>query len=58
MIIEYDSRAYVGIETSQEINSVSLDNIIVNKLRERGSLRTQQGDNLHGSTDSEIFFII
>ena len=43
------------LETSQDIDSSSLDNIIVEKLRERGSLRTQQGDNLHGSTDSEIF---
>ena len=26
---------------------------MVEKLRERGSLRTEHGDNLHGSTNSE-----
>lgn len=41
MIREYDGRSYVGVETSQEIDSASLDNIMVEKLRERGSLRTQ-----------------
>ena len=41
------------LETSQDIDSSSLDNIIVEKLRERGSLRTQQGDNLHGSINGE-----
>ncbi|WMV15303.1 hypothetical protein MTR67_008688 [Solanum verrucosum] len=54
-IREYDSGSYVSVETSQEIDSVSLDNIIVEKLRERGSLRTQQGDNLYRSTDDEEF---
>ena len=53
MIREYNNRSYVGVETSQEIDSASLDNIIVEKLRERWSLRTQKGDNLHRSTDGE-----
>ncbi|KAH0642617.1 hypothetical protein KY290_034208 [Solanum tuberosum] len=53
MIREYSSRLCVGVATSQEIDSVSLDKIIVEKLRERESLRTQQGDNLHGLTDDE-----
>ncbi|KAH0714401.1 hypothetical protein KY284_007306 [Solanum tuberosum] len=56
MIREYDSGSYVGVETSNEIDSVSLDNIIVENLRERGSLRTQQGDNLYGSTNDEEFY--
>ena len=56
MIREYDSRSYVGVETSQEIDSASLDNIIVQKLRERWSLRTQKGCNLHGSTYDEILY--
>ena len=59
MIKEYYSGSYVGIDISQEIDTVSLDNIIVEKLRERaGGLRNQQGDTLHGSTDNEDFFII
>ena len=33
MIREYDSRSYVGVETSQKIDSSSLGNIIVEKLR-------------------------
>uniref|UniRef100_M1BZN7 Blight resistance protein SH20 n=1 Tax=Solanum tuberosum TaxID=4113 RepID=M1BZN7_SOLTU len=53
MIREYDSGSYVGVETSHEIDSVSLDNIIIGNLRERGSLKTQQGDNLHESIDDE-----
>ncbi|KAH0641105.1 hypothetical protein KY285_037691 [Solanum tuberosum] len=53
MIKEYGSGSYVGVETSQDIDSVSLDNIIIGKLRERGSLKTQQGDNLHGSIDDK-----
>ncbi|KAH0730992.1 hypothetical protein KY289_002180 [Solanum tuberosum] len=53
MIRVYGSGSYVGVESSHEIDNVSLDNIIVEKLRERGSLRTQQGDNLHGSTNNE-----
>uniref|UniRef100_M1DWY1 Uncharacterized protein n=1 Tax=Solanum tuberosum TaxID=4113 RepID=M1DWY1_SOLTU len=53
IIREYGNGSDVGIETSHEIDNISLDNIIVEKLRERGSLRTQQGDNLHGSTDGE-----
>ena len=55
MIREYNNRSYVGVETSQEIDSASLDNIIVEKLRERGSLKTQQGDNSHGSIIDEKF---
>ena len=55
IIREYDSRSYVGVKTSQEIDSASLDNIIVEKLRERGSLKTQQGDNSHGSIIDEKF---
>uniref|UniRef100_M1DN96 Uncharacterized protein n=1 Tax=Solanum tuberosum TaxID=4113 RepID=M1DN96_SOLTU len=53
MVREYGSRFYVSVETLQEIDSVSLDKIIVKKLRERGSLKTLQGDNLHGLTDDE-----
>uniref|UniRef100_M1DQW8 DUF4219 domain-containing protein n=1 Tax=Solanum tuberosum TaxID=4113 RepID=M1DQW8_SOLTU len=53
MIRVYGSGSYVGVETSQEIDSVFLDNITVGKLRERWSLKTQQGDNLHGSIDDE-----
>ena len=53
MIREYDSRSYVGVETSQKIDSACFDNIIVEKLREMGSLRTQQGYNIHGSSDGE-----
>lgn len=30
-----------------------LDNIIIEKLRKKGSLRTQQGDNFHGSITNE-----
>ena len=48
IIREYDNGSYVSVETSQEIDIVSLENIIVQKLRERGSLRTQQGETLHG----------
>ena len=32
---EYRSGSYVGVETSQEIDSASLDNIIVEKFGER-----------------------
>ena len=31
MIDEYDSGSYVGLETSQEIDSIFLDNIIIKK---------------------------
>ena len=48
IIREYDNGSYVSVETSQEIDIVSLENIIVEKLRERRSLRTQQGETLHG----------
>ena len=48
IIREYENGSYVSVETSLEIDIVSLENIIVETLRERGSLRTQHGETLHG----------
>ncbi|KAH0680455.1 hypothetical protein KY284_021540 [Solanum tuberosum] len=44
MIREYGSGSYVGVDTSQVSDA--------EKLRERGSSKTQQGDNLHGPFDN------
>jgi len=57
MTIKYGSGSYVGVETSQEIDGVSLDDIIVEKLSKMGSVRTQRGDNLHGSADAEKYLL-
>ena len=53
MIKEYGNEFDNGVETSQKNDSVSLDNIIVEKLRKMSSLRTQKGDKIHGSTIGE-----
>lgn len=41
--------SYYSVEASQIIEVASSDNATVGKLRERGSPRTHQGDNLHVS---------
>ena len=51
MIKEYGCGFNVDVETLVKIDSIFLDNIVVEKLRERGSSWNQQGDNLHGSFD-------